>query len=117
MASKIFFILLFLGLVVVTGTASAVKITLSDITLGKNIKVLVYDSKGNLLGEYNSTDTIVLNSTQDYIFVFKPAPQDWFNNPLNSIKLFEATTPTLLGFVLFFAVIVGCLAVVFKIFW
>jgi len=86
-------ILLIVFLILFLGTVNALNITLSDITLGKQIKVLVYTADGKLVGEFNSTDTINLSATQDYIFIFKPAPQDWFNNPLNALELFKLSIP------------------------
>ena len=110
--SKLIPIFLILFLI---GTANALNITLSDITLGKQIKVLVYDSQGHLIGEYNSTDTITnLSADKDYIFVFKPAPQDWFNNPLNALELFKASIPPALSYVLFLAVILATVYLIKK---
>jgi hypothetical protein len=52
--------------------------------------ILVYDSAGQLYGLYNSTSTISINGTEDYVFSMKPMqtnpmedPADWLTN--NSI--------------------------------
>jgi len=108
-------ILLIVFLILFLGTVNALNITLSDITLGKQIKVLVYDSKGNLVGEYNSTDTITLNTTSDYIFVFKPSSSDWFNNPLNALELFKLSVPPTLSYVLFLSVILATVYLIKKV--
>jgi hypothetical protein len=49
--------------------------------------ILVYNSTGSLQGVYNSTSTIELNGSQDYIFSMKPLstnpmedPGDWLNS-------------------------------------
>ena len=49
--------------------------------------ILVYNSTGALQGVYNSTSTIELNGSQDYIFSMKPLsvnpmedPTDWLVN-------------------------------------
>jgi hypothetical protein len=49
--------------------------------------ILVYNSTGQLQGVFNSTSTIPLNGSEDYIFSMKPLqtnpledPQDWLTN-------------------------------------
>jgi hypothetical protein len=49
--------------------------------------IIVYDSAGQLYGFYNSTSTISINGTEDYIFSLKPMqsnpmedPGDWMTN-------------------------------------
>lgn len=49
--------------------------------------IIVYDSTGQLYGFYNSTSTISVNGTEDYIFSMKPLqtnpledPGDWMTN-------------------------------------
>ena len=49
--------------------------------------ILVYNSTGQLQGVFNSTSTIPLNGTEDYIFSMKPLqtnpfedPADWLTN-------------------------------------
>jgi len=87
--------------------AENVSITFSDLNLQKGTKILVYNATGHLLGEYNTTDTVILNSTQDYIFVLKPSEQVWFQNPLNALELFKVSVPAFLSYLLFAVVIVG----------
>jgi hypothetical protein len=49
--------------------------------------IIVYDSVGQLYGFYNSTSTISVNGTEDYVFSLKPIqvnpfddPGDWLTN-------------------------------------
>lgn len=108
-------ILIFLA---VPAAAENVTITLSDLHLIKGTKIVVYDHTGEYIGEYNTTDTITLNlnNSSSYIFVLKPTEQVWFQNPLNALELFKASVPPLLSYVLFFAVIVGAVYVIYRIF-
>lgn len=64
--------------------------------------ILVYNSTGQLQGVYNSTSTIPLNGSEDYIFSMKPLqtnpledPADWLVN-----TVFPFVTSQILGIVL-----------------
>ena len=93
--------------------AQNVTITFSDLNLVKGTKILVYTANGDLVGEYNSTDTVTLDASQSYIFVLKPSEQSWFSDPFQAIELFKASVPAMLSYALFFIVILatGYLAV------
>jgi len=97
------------------GTVQAQNITFSDLNIQKGIKILVYTSTGQLIGEYNSTDTIQLNTSKDYIFVLKPSEQSWFSDPFQAIELFKASVPTILSYALFFLVILATVYLAVKV--
>lgn len=99
---------------------SATTITFSDMNIGTNQKLLIYNpmASGNesqFLGEYNTNSTIVLDGV-NYIFVLKPGANNWFDSPLNAIELFKASLPPILVFALFFGVIVGIIAIFWHLF-
>jgi len=101
-------ILIFLiCLIWIVGSVQALNITLSDLSIQKGIKILVYTADGTLVGEYNTTDTIELNPNMDYIFVLKPSEQAWFSNPFQAIELFKASVPTMLSYALFLVTILA----------
>jgi len=90
--------LLFIALSVVLAalpvSANSVTITFSDLNiLQKDTKILVYDSTGNFIGEYNTSDTVTLDANSSYIFVLKPSGGDWFSNPFNAIELVKEGAP------------------------
>ena len=111
MRSAIFIFLILICL----GTVQAQNITFSDLNIQKGIKILVYTSTGQLIGEYNSTDTIQLNTSKDYIFVLKPSEQSWFSDPFQAIELFKASVPTILSYALFFLVILATVYLAVKV--
>ncbi len=96
--------------VVLVGSALAVTITFSDLNLQKNTKILIYDYSGNLVGEYNTTDTIELNGSS-YIFVLKPSEASWFTDPWQTIEFLKASAPIMLSYALWFFLIIGILVV------
>lgn len=100
--------------------AAAATLTFNDLTLGTSTQIAIYNpslpANQSLVGIYNTTDTVILDDGCNYIAVLRPGPQYWFDNPLNSIELFKLSIPPALAFILFFAVIVGAIAVVFRIF-
>jgi len=100
-------------LLVVVGGVYAQNVTFSDLNIQKGVKILVYTSTGQLVGEYNTTDTIQLDPSKDYILVLKPSEQSWFSDPFQAIELFKASVPAILSYTLFFIVILatGYLAV------
>lgn len=103
-----FIIILFTAITVLTVSAESITITFSDLDiLQKNTKILIYDSNGNLVGEFNTSDTVTLDANDSYIFVFKPSGGDWFSNPFTSIELIKERAPTIFGYILFAVVIAG----------
>lgn len=104
-------ILIFLIAVFGISLVSAVNVTisLSDLNLQNGQKILVYDYQGNFVGEFNTTDTVILNTLKatSYIFVLKPSEQSWFSNPFQAVELLKATAPVILSYLLFATVIVG----------
>jgi hypothetical protein len=106
--SLFFFILGLLCTICISTCNAQVTITFSDLNIQKGIKILIYNATGNLIGEYNTTDTVTLNTTQDYVFILKPTEQAWFSDPFQAIELFKASIPTMLSYLLFVVVIVSC---------
>lgn len=100
--------------------ASAVSITFNDLNLASNQQIAIYDptlpANESLIGTYNATDSVILPDGGAYVAVLRPGPQHWFQNPLNAIKLFEISLPPAMAYILFFAALVGSIAVVFRIF-
>lgn len=107
MKSIPFLIFLLSFVTITTAHAQDITISLSDLNLQKGIKILVYDYQGKFVGEFNSTDTIMLNSSNatSYIFVLKPSEQSWFSDPLYALELLKASAPTILSYLLFGGVI------------
>ncbi|WP_456478196.1 hypothetical protein [Geoglobus ahangari] len=104
-------IFLFLIVTAFTATAGAVNVTVtfSDLNLQKGLKVLVYDYQGKLIGEFNTTDTLILNTLNatSYIFVLKPTEQSWFSDPFKAVELLKVSAPVVLSYALFGVVIFG----------
>lgn len=96
-------------------TTDTINISLSDMDLSQNTKVVVYSHDGNLIGEYNSTDTITIDQDKDYNFIFKPSEQSWFDDPFKAIELLKLEIPTAVSMLLFVVTAVGGLAFVFRI--
>ena len=113
---RLLLILLILILISIPANAQNVTITFSDLNIQKGVKILIYNSTGSLIGEYNTTDTVILNASQSYIFILKPSEQAWFTNPLNAIELFKASVPTFLSYLLYAVVIIGTGYLITRIF-
>lgn len=107
----IFFVLL----ISFISTASATNVTFADLNIVKGVGILVYNSTGTLIGEYNSTATASLDSTSDYVFVLKPTEQSWFSDPLNAINLFTVLLPPMMSYLLWVVVIVGTVYIVTRL--
>jgi len=103
----LFLILIANASLIIPASAADITITFSDLTIIKGIKVLVYNNTGALQGEFNTTDTATLNSSQNYIFILKPSEQAWFSDPMNAIELFKATIPVALSYLLYAVVVVA----------
>ncbi|WOF16819.1 hypothetical protein F1737_09010 [Methanoplanus sp. FWC-SCC4] len=93
-----------------------IKITFTDLDFNKNTEIIVYDGTGELIKETNTSGTISLNSSYSYLFVFKPSEQTWFQNPLNSLEFLSVQMPTYIAYALWFAVILGSIVIVGRIF-
>lgn len=111
--------LFLLSILLLTSIASASNVTFSDLDLGGAKEIMIYKAESTtaqpvLIGTFNSTDTIDLDTSYDYLFVFQPGINHWYSDPLNSIELFKRQTPTLLSFVLYFVVIVGATKIMFR---
>lgn len=93
-----------------------VSIQMSDINaFNPNLKIDVFSGTGAFIGEFNSTDLIELNNTTDYVFMFKPSPSSWFNDPLNALNLLKAGMPTMFSYLLFGVVVFAFLVVLIAI--
>ena len=113
-------IFLFLIITAFTATAGAVNVTVtfSDLNLQKGLKVLVYDYQGKLIGEFNTTDTLILNTLNatSYIFVLKPTEQSWFSDPFQAVELLKVSAPVVLSYALYGGVVVGLAYILSRIF-
>ena len=113
-------IFLFLIVTAFTATAGAVNVTVtfSDLNLQKGLKVLVYDYQGKLIGEFNTTDTLILNTLNatSYIFVLKPTEQSWFSDPFQAVELLKVSAPVVLSYALYGGVVVGLAYILSRIF-
>ena len=110
----IFLIICLIGLVSVVN-AENVTVTFSDLNLVKGVKILIYTADGRFIGEYNTTDSVVLNASQSYIFVLKPSEQVWFSDPFQAVELLKASFPSMLSYALFFTVIVASAYIIKKV--
>jgi len=80
--------------------ADDVTISFSDLNVGRNLDIEVYQPSSNgsqLVAEVNSTGVLELDSNYDYISIIKPAADIWFINPLNSFELLRISLPTFLS--------------------
>jgi len=87
MKQKLMIIALIALMAFVMMPASAMNITMANPSGIAERDIIVYDSLGQMYGFYNSTSTISLNGTEDYIFSMKPMqsnpledPVDWLEN-------------------------------------
>lgn len=119
--SILFFVFLVLIPVVVSPVLAEddpgnISIQFSDMNaFNPNLKILVYDGFGSEIGEFNSTDRVTLNSSMDYLVMFKPGPSDWFNHPLNAVQLLLVGLPVTISYGLFLGVIAVIILVVIMI--
>jgi hypothetical protein len=111
------FILLAVTLLIQPVYAENITISFSDLNLGRNIDIEVYQPTGSgakLVAHTNSTGTIELNPAYDYVFVIRPAEDVWFQNPLNTIELMKIQLPVALSYLLWGLVVVGGVYVVMR---
>lgn len=96
---------------------SATTISFSDLNLDTSTQIAIYNPALNesLVGIYNATDTVTLPDGGDYIFVLRPGPQHWFENPLNSLELLKTGMPTFITYLLWFIALAGGLFIVLKV--
>lgn len=85
--TKLVFIALIALVALCMMPVSAMNITMANPSGIAERDIIVYDSLGQMYGFYNSTSTISLNGTEDYIFSMKPMqtnpledPADWLTN-------------------------------------
>jgi len=93
------------------GTTS---ITFSDFGLGDQT-IIIYNVNGTLVEETNSTSTVSLNSSQDYVFVLQPTKMNLFNNPFQAVDLVLAFIPAGFSWILVFVVAAGILLLIRKV--
>jgi hypothetical protein len=77
----------------------------------------VYQPTANgskLVGQTNSTGSLQLDTSSDYVFIIRPAEDVWFQNPLNALELLKLEMPVFLTYLLWAFVIVGGFYVVYK---
>lgn len=111
--------LFFLSILLLSSIASAQNVTFSDLDLGGSKEILVYQASSVngqpvLIGTFNSTDSLQLDPSSDYLFVFGPGINHWYEDPFNAFELLNRETPTLLNFLVFFAVAVGIAKMIFR---
>ena len=109
MKPKIIILTLLVLMVLAMIPVQAMNITMANPSGIAERDILVYDSAGQLYGFYNSTSTISINGTEDYIFSMKPLqsnpledPGDWLTN--NSIP-FVTSNATYLILMIFLAML------------
>jgi len=110
-----FLFFLFLAFVAVSLTAAdTTSITFSDFGLGDQT-IIIYDVNGTLVEETNSTSTVSLNSTHDYVFVLQPTKMNLLNDPFQAVDLVLAYIPAGFSWILIFFVATGILLLIKKV--
>lgn len=103
--------LLLICSVLVMSASAEVIVTFSDLGIDQNQKILLYSptAPGNetLIGEYNTSSTVVLSNGIPYIIAFKPSTWDTLNNPLEALELFKASVPVGLSVAIFLFAVTG----------
>lgn len=67
----------------------------------------VYDSSGNFVGDYNSTDTLILDSAENYQVFVKPNTISLASNPIEASNWMMAYVPVFLSLGLVGIMILG----------
>jgi len=110
---------IFLSLIVPV-SAGNITVTFSDLTLGSSTQIQIYSPDApynqSLIGTYNATDTVSLEGESNYVFVLRPGPQHWFENPVNALELLRVSLPTFATYLLWGLIIVGGLFIVMRVF-
>ena len=109
------FLIVFLVFFLSGPAAAAVDITFSDLQIVKGVSIIVYNSSGSLVGEYNTTSSLSLPDSAGYVFVVKPTEQSWFSDPVNTIQLFTIWLPPMLSYLTWLVVIVGTVFIVSRL--
>jgi len=91
--------------------ANTTSITFSDFGLGAQT-IIIYDVNGTLVEETNSTSTVSLNSTHDYVFVLQPTKMNLLNDPFQAVDLLLAFIPVGFSWILIFIVAAGILLLI-----
>jgi len=94
--------------------ATTTSITFSDFGLGDQT-IIIYDVNGTLVEETNSTSTVSLNSTHDYVFVLQPTKMNLFNDPFQAVDLVIAYIPVGFSWILVFIVAAGVVLLIRKV--
>jgi len=89
-------------------------ITFADLGLGDQT-ILIYSVNGTLIEIVNSTSTVSLNSSLDYVFVLQPTKINLLNNPLQAIDLTLAFIPAGFSWILVFVIAAGFLLLLKKV--
>jgi hypothetical protein len=84
-------------------------------------KIDVYEVNGlntTYLGEFNSTDSLNLDPTNNYQFVLKPSKMDWFQQTTTTLTYLTTTDGgQFLNAMMYFAVFGGGLIYFFSKLW
>lgn len=88
--------------------ADTTSITFSDFGLGAQT-IVIYNVNGTLVEETNSTSTVSLNSTHDYVFVLQPTKMNLLKDPLQAVDLLLMYIPVGFAWLLVLVVIAAIL--------
>lgn len=97
--------------------ADNITISFSDLQLGRNIDIEVYQPTASgavLVAQTNSTGSLLLDTGSDYVFIIRPTEDVWFQNPMNALELMKLQMPTMLSYLLWFVAVFGGVYVVYK---
>lgn len=97
-----------------TSAQDTTSITFSDFGLGDQT-IIIYSVNGTLIEEVNSTSTVTLNSSLDYVFVLQPTKMNLFNNPIQAVDLVIAYIPAGFSWILVFVIGAGFLLLLRKV--
>lgn len=73
----------------------------------------IYDSNGNYIGDFNSTETILLDSSNNYQIFVKPNAVSLMSDPIHGVKWFLSYLPFVLGLMLCMFIAIG-LVLIYK---
>ncbi len=102
----IFLLLMFVAMPL--AVADTTSITFSDFGLGDQT-IIIYDVNGTLVEVTNSTSTVSLNSTHDYVFVLQPTKMNLLKDPLQAVDLLLMYIPVGFAWLLVLVVIAAIL--------
>ncbi|ETA67391.1 hypothetical protein MettiDRAFT_0815 [Methanolobus tindarius DSM 2278] len=104
-------------LLIPSAAADNISISFSDLQLGRNIDIEVYQPTAGgavLVAQTNSTGSLQLDTSSDYVFIIRPTEDVWFQNPMNALELMKLQMPTMLSYLLWFVAVFGGVYVVYK---